>query len=925
VAKTILIDFKGTDNVSATAKTVESSIKKVGAQSTAMGGAIAAASTKSEKHLTDLGSQFRYMSLVAGLAAGAMFGLTKSFIDATKSIQDAQLKLGVFALSSGENLDSVNQAAQNLYSQGLVPLTDASTAYANLLATGLGLEKSTKLINTFMDAIVVGKESINDTFGDALVKATLGIRIFQERQADASGINTQFNKVFQEFGKTVGKTTAQLSNAEKHEALFNFYMKEGTRFTGAADLASQTLSGTLSKLSANFTILKATLGNALLPAFGTLTEVLQMATRSITDFAREFPGLSSVLIVGAIAVTTVTAALAGFAALLPLLATGLKTLGIAIAPGLAGLISTVGWVAAASVAVGGLIYIILKATGQWDKWSNSMKNLTVKMKDLIKPMQQVGAVADDNNKKLIKQLVDLERSIALTTRDFSESMAKWARDHDATVRSLVMQIASLDRAYAKATDNIKKNFSSAMSSMSTDHARRTEDLKREIAEEVSKGVWADQTKIRNLQRELARENEDYAASIDEKTAKRDEDLADEKSSYDDRLSKLQESLAKELKLEQDNAALVRWARTQPILDEIRERTRAYTERLNQYTREIKEITTNALTEQGSINMTADALENLGEKGAEAQEILKKRITSSLAEYESWRESLRKTEEGLWKLYDSGKITHSELVTGLKEVNREMDSLVYQKYPKWMTIIGETLIKLDDALGKAIAGIFDFSRLHSGDKTYSGIANSTVAAISPLSTPTASTTPQTAFSSLSTLPAPISVPQGLTFGPTPYSTALLEQHNTKYPTSSLEPGTSNSSVMQLQKWLIEKGYAISAGATGFYGEQTKSAVAQLQSVLGVAAGQYAGYYGPGTLAKLREKYPKGYKMGGVIPGSPSTPVPIIAHGGETVLPAGVSPVTVNINNPIVREDSDIRRIADMVRSVLANEQRFRHVM
>jgi len=71
-------------------------------------------------------------------------------------------------------------------------------------------------------------------------------------------------------------------------------------------------------------------------------------------------------------------------------------------------------------------------------------------------------------------------------------------------------------------------------------------------------------------------------------------------------------------------------------------------------------------------------------------------------------------------------------------------------------------------------------------------------------------------------------------------------------------------------------------------------------------------------------PPEYKDGGIIPGSPSTPVPIIAHGGETVLPAGVQPVTININNPSVRNDADIQRIAKAVNDILSTQQKFRQV-
>ena len=72
----------------------------------------------------------------------------------------------------------------------------------------------------------------------------------------------------------------------------------------------------------------------------------------------------------------------------------------------------------------------------------------------------------------------------------------------------------------------------------------------------------------------------------------------------------------------------------------------------------------------------------------------------------------------------------------------------------------------------------------------------------------------------------------------------------YPTTNLQPKQSGPEVKQLQEWLISQGYSIPAGATGYYGDQTKAAVTQLQQSLGVDPAGYPGYWGPRTLQKLQ---------------------------------------------------------------------------
>lgn len=886
MSKTILIDFKATDNVSKTAKTVENSVKRVGAQSTTMGSQMATSSQKATKHLTDLGSQLRYMSLVAGLAAAGAIAVAKSFITAAKDMQDAQLKLGVYAVSSGVSMDAATQAAQKLYSTGLIPLTDASTALSNLLATGMGLEKATKLTDTFLNAIVVGKESINDTFGEALVKATLGVRIFQERQIDATGINTQLNQVYKEYGKTINVVTTSMTNAQKWQAIYNFSMREGTRFTGAAELASQTLSGTMSKLSANMTIMKATLGASLVPAFSALSDMLRNAAAGITNFAQKFPAMSSIIIVGVLALTLTTAALAGLGAIIPLVTTGVKGLGKIFKLLNATSALVAGKIILITLAVGALVWGVLKLTGYWDKSMNAMKNLSQKIMETINPMKKQSVAVTEMNKKLAKQLKDIQQNIFLATRDFQEGMRKWADAHDKTISELTTDIKKLDKEYAKATKHIKDNFSNAMSSLQTDHARKTEDIQRQLAEEVSKGVWADQTKIRDLQRELKRENEDYSASIAEKATERDNDLVEEKDTYDEKLAELKKKLEAELKLETDNAELVRDARLWPILDEVKERRRAFTERITQLEDELAEANKTAAAEIASNGDISNSSNNMTTTATEAISKQKKLQTE-----------INKTAERARVLSTSAgqaglvlKLTVQELIDKYITLGQK----IYEAGLKADGVWGKIIDTLGGNMNRNLSEIGTFMRTTVPD-FFSGLLGSDSAPSASASSAPANQSP--ALASAQT-PARI-----------------------KFPTNSLSFGSSGSTVSQLQQWLNKNGYSVGS-VDGKYGNATKNAVAQLQSSLGTTAD---GSYGPNTISKLLSKRPSGYRLGGVIPGSANTPVPIIAHGGETVLPAGVAPVTININNPTVRDDSDIKKIADAVSAVLSSRQSFRHIM
>jgi hypothetical protein len=64
------------------------------------------------------------------------------------------------------------------------------------------------------------------------------------------------------------------------------------------------------------------------------------------------------------------------------------------------------------------------------------------------------------------------------------------------------------------------------------------------------------------------------------------------------------------------------------------------------------------------------------------------------------------------------------------------------------------------------------------------------------------------------------------------------------TRSLTIGSKGSDVTALQTWLIGKGFSIAAGATGYFGAQTKAALAAYQAANGISPA--VGYFGPITM-------------------------------------------------------------------------------
>ncbi len=67
------------------------------------------------------------------------------------------------------------------------------------------------------------------------------------------------------------------------------------------------------------------------------------------------------------------------------------------------------------------------------------------------------------------------------------------------------------------------------------------------------------------------------------------------------------------------------------------------------------------------------------------------------------------------------------------------------------------------------------------------------------------------------------------------------------TRNLTIGSTGSDVTALQTWLIAKGFSIPAGATGYFGTQTRAALAAYSQLMVFSPA--VGYFGPITMAKV----------------------------------------------------------------------------
>lgn len=83
----------------------------------------------------------------------------------------------------------------------------------------------------------------------------------------------------------------------------------------------------------------------------------------------------------------------------------------------------------------------------------------------------------------------------------------------------------------------------------------------------------------------------------------------------------------------------------------------------------------------------------------------------------------------------------------------------------------------------------------------------------------------------------------------------------------------------------------------------------------------GFFSGSRRGKKNIPYLPFFQHGGIVPGAPDQPVPVMAHGGERVIPRSKTgdgdgaTIITNINNPIVRSNDDLEQIENQVERVL----------
>ncbi len=222
------------------------------------------------------------MGLAFGVAAIINFG--RESVKAITQLSDAMTGLRSILRGQGRSFKDAQRFINEYISDGLVPATNAITAYKNLAARGYADDQIQKVMVALKDAAAFGRQA-SYSLGDAVMTATEGLKNENSILVDNAGVTKNVAKMWEDYAKRIGTTTNKLTQQQKIQAEVEGILEETKYQMGDAARAAGEYSGQVMKLSFGMNNLRVAVGNALMPILWKVLPVLNSIITALTRVA----------------------------------------------------------------------------------------------------------------------------------------------------------------------------------------------------------------------------------------------------------------------------------------------------------------------------------------------------------------------------------------------------------------------------------------------------------------------------------------------------------------------------------------------------------------------------------------------------------------------------------------------------------------
>ena len=365
------------------------------------------------------------------MAFGRAIPLIKNALTAYNELRAGMVGLQSIVKFTGEDWGQAQQAMKEYVSNGLVPMSQATTALKNLLLRGYGLERSIELLGRLKDAAAYGRQG-QLSMGQAITSASEGLKNENSILVDNAGVTKNVSVMWKEYAASIGTTIGKLTQAQKLQAEYNGIMAETAPMLGNAAGLTGELAGKMAQAEAKIRELMEAVGESFAPAVADALSKITPFIGAITEFAKANPRATITLLGGSGLVAAVGALAAAFALM---------------GPGGAIVIGVVAGLVALATVVASLVDKKRQAVQRSKQHALSLQAEAKRVKELSTKYEELKAKAKLTQKEQMKlrqvteDLVELVPELSGLNKDQAQTyhdLAKAAREYVAVLDETVM-------------------------------------------------------------------------------------------------------------------------------------------------------------------------------------------------------------------------------------------------------------------------------------------------------------------------------------------------------------------------------------------------------------------------------------------------------------------------------------------------------
>jgi len=228
-----------------------------------------------------------------GIGAVVKFGATA--VSQASALASALTGLQSVVQGQGKSFSAAKSFIDDYISDGLVPATNAITAYKNLALRGYDTSQIQETMTILKDTAAFGRQA-SLSMGDAVQSATEGLKNENSILVDNAGVTKNVAKMWQDYARSHGLSVASLTQEQKIEAELIGLRQESIFQTGDAAKMADTYAGKVAGLSNAFYKLKVGVGNVFIPILQKIIPVVTTIVNWLTALANRAAQVIQILL-----------------------------------------------------------------------------------------------------------------------------------------------------------------------------------------------------------------------------------------------------------------------------------------------------------------------------------------------------------------------------------------------------------------------------------------------------------------------------------------------------------------------------------------------------------------------------------------------------------------------------------------------------